>query len=181
MDEVSHLVAHLLFVAVQLFEPHHMAVVGVVGTHLAVLVALIDTGHTGQRHVQHLQHHRTFVGFLRIADTYLACPAFLFAVGVNVDGFAGDRGETYLVVVAGDVTHCVVCAVRGEGCQFVLKDGVHALVAADSLAGGEIDVEVELRIQHAALDITADEFGAAVCLADHPYGASLPAGGYLLT
>ena len=83
-------------------------------------------------------------------------------------------------MVAADVSHRVVGTVGMQRSQLVLQHLVHALVTAQRLAGGEIDIEIELRIQHAGLDITAYQLRAAVRLTDHPYLSARPAGGDLL-
>ena len=94
---------------------------------------------------------------------------------MDIDGTAGDRSKTDLVVVTADVTHRVVRTVGAERRQFVLKHLIHTGQTHQGLAGREIHIEIELRVQHSGLHITADEFRAAVGLADHPDRTSRPA------
>ena len=161
-----------------------MAVVGVVGTHFGILVALVDTGYARQRQVDDLQQHRASVAFLRVSDTYVAGPAGLLAsvvVLVKAHSFAGERGKAYLVVVAGDITHGVVASVGGERGQHGLSHFLQVTFLAERLAQGEIDVEVKLGIQHTGLHVGIDQFGRTVCLADHPQCAVGVAGRDFLT
>ena len=181
MDQFSYFGTHLRLLVVQSVEAHHMAVVGIVAAHLAVLVTLVDTGHTGQGDVEHFHQQRTFVRYLGVADTDLLCPAFLFALAVYVDGSARDGRETYLVVVTADVTHRVVRTVGGKRRQFVVQHRVHARQPAQCLTCREIDVEIELGIQHTGFDVTANQLRTAVGLADHPYRTTRPTGSYLLS
>ena len=99
---------------------------------------------------------------------------------MDVDRTAGDRSKTDLVVVAADVTHRVVRSVGGQRGQLVLQYLVHARQPAQRLARCEIHIEIELRIQHTALHVTADQLRTAVGLADHPYRTSRPTGRDLL-
>ena len=54
-DESVHFIAHTHLVVSEPAEAHHAAVVGVVGTTLAVFITLINAGYTGDGEVEHFE------------------------------------------------------------------------------------------------------------------------------
>ena len=130
LNQFSHFVPHLLLVLIEVVESHHMTVVGVITTDLSVLIALVDTRHAGEGHVEYLHQQRTFVSDSCVSDAYFAGPSLFFALAVDIYNTAGDGGETYLIMVTGDISHGMVCAVCTERSQFVLHDLIHTLYTA---------------------------------------------------
>ena len=156
-------------------EAHHLSVVGVVGSCLSVLIALVDTGHARDGEVDDLEQHRCFVcslfaGSVAVCrNAYLARPAGAFVVLIPADSPACQRDEAALIVVAGDISHGVVGTVTCQGRFDGLSHALHRLVGfSQYINSSVVDIKIELRGQHTRLHIGADELVVAVGLSNHP-------------